>query len=56
MSFSLKFAFCVRFSSQELEWLGIFILKPEPELFSSPETELKEECQLSENKRFHDKV
>lgn len=56
MSLSLKFALRVQFFPQKPEWLGIFILKPEPELSNSPGTELKEECQLSEDKRFHDKV
>lgn len=56
MSLSLKFALCVQFFSQEPEWLGIFILQREPKLSNSPGTKLKEECQLSEDKRFHDEV
>lgn len=56
VSLSLKFALCVQVFSYEPEWLGIFILKPEPKLSKSPGTDLKEECQLLEDKRFHDKV
>lgn len=53
MRFSLKFTFCIHFSGPGIH---IFTLKPEPEPFNSPRTELKEECHLSENKRFHDKL
>lgn len=56
MSFSFKFMLCVQFFSWDPEWLGIFILKPEPKLSNYTGTELKEECQLLEDKRFHDKV
>lgn len=55
MSLSLKFALCVQLFSQEPEWLGICILQLEPKLSNSPGTEL-EECQLSEDMRFHDQV
>lgn len=56
MSLSLKFALWVQLLSQEPEWLGTFILKPEPELSNSPGTELNEEWQLSDDTRFNDKA